>query len=402
MRKEIAKLERLGVDIRTNTAVGKDIPLDDLQPFDAIFLGIGLDKSRKMNIPGEDLPGVISGIDFLRKLNSGELVQLGERVAVIGGGNTAMDAARSALRQGKKVQVLYRRSSREMPAIEEEINDALAEGVQLHTLVAPVRVLGEGGRVTGLELVKMKLGEPDESGRRRPIPIEGSEFRIDIDTVITAIGEQPDFSPLPDSLHHDDWVVQIDETGRTTRPPIFAGGDIVDQPHTVVDAMASGKRAAMAIDTFLCGFDLTAVLDKIRLGDSNSLSMKRYVLGQDVAAEFDNTVVVQPEDINFNYFTSKKRVEERYREVTERIDNFDEVNLGATAEMVFAEALRCFNCGVCNQCDNCIVFCPDFAIHRGDAEHPYLIDYAYCKGCGICAHECPRHAIVMVREEDWQ
>ncbi len=398
LKKDLQKLYDLGVTFRLNTRIGRDVAFDDLRAFDAVFLAIGLERSRNMGIPGEDLNGVFSGLDFLRRLNTGESVAMGNRVVVIGGGNTAMDAARSALRLGKHVTILYRRSREEMPAIEDEIEEALAEGIELQTLVAPVRILGKNGHVTGIELIRMRLGEPDESGRRRPIPIEGSEFQMPVDAVISAIGEAPDFSFLPDALEHTRNVVHIDAIGSTSKPPFFAGGDIVEQPHTVIDAMASGKRAAMAIDMFLCGMDLTSALDKVRLGDGPALSMRRYVLNGHLPDNVDNHKIATFEHLNVNYFKHADRRAERQRDVRERIRDFDEVNLGFTEDMLQAEVARCFNCGVCNACDNCFVFCPDFAIQRNGNGQPYLIDYNYCKGCGICAHECPRDAISMVKE----
>ena len=398
LQQELHKLDDLGVVMKVNTRIGRDVPFESVLAFDAVFLATGLQTSRKLGIPGEHLQGVFSGLDFLRKLNSGRPVEMGTRVAVIGGGNTAMDAARSALRLGKQVTLFYRRTRQEMPAIVEEIEEALAEGIELQTLVAPIRIIGKNGRVVGMELIRMQLGDPDSSGRRRPIPIKGSEFRIDIDAVIAAIGEAPDFSFLPDSLRSQDHVISVDEIGRTPKAPIFAGGDIIDQPHTVIDAMASGKRAAMAIDEFLCGMDLSAALHSIRLGDSGVLSMRRYVLKGRLPEAVDHRTVVRFDQLNLNYFQHQDRMPEPHLEVEQRIHNFAEVNTGYSDEMALAEALRCFNCGVCNQCDNCLIFCPDFAIRRNGASRPYSIDYDYCKGCGICAHECPRNAISMIRE----
>jgi 2-oxoacid:acceptor oxidoreductase delta subunit (pyruvate/2-ketoisovalerate family) len=254
-------------------------------------------------------------------------------------------------------------------------------------------------------MMRMRLGDPDESGRQRPVPIAGSNFHIEIDTVITAIGEEPDFSFLPDELHQGRNVITIDQIGHTRQTGVFAGGDIVAQPHTVVDAIASGKRAAMAMDMFLrgpqgplSGQDLTAVLHEIRLGDQGALSMRRYVEERHLSEKIDNTRVVDFGHLNTDYFAPADRLHMPERDIVERIHDFGEVSLGYTEVMALAEAGRCFNCGVCNECDNCIVFCPDFAIKRNSLGRPYKIDYNYCKGCGICAHECPRCAITMVRE----
>ena len=403
LKAELRKLDDLGVELVTNARVGRDVPWEELQQHDAIFVATGVWRSRRLNVPGEDLQGVLSGLEFLRALNSGQRVELGERVAVIGGGNTAMDVARSALRLGKRVLIAYRRTREEMPAIPEEIEEALAEGAELMELVAPVRVLEQNGRVAGIELQKMRLGEPDESGRRRPVPIEGSEFTLDVDTVITAIGEAPDFAGLPEELYQGQSVVPIDELGRAPLQKVFAGGDIVDQPHTVVDAIASGKRAAIAIDLFLKGrlnAGAREALQRSRVAQGG-LSMRRY-LEDPEALMIDNAQTVEYDQLNTAYFRKAKRLAAMERPAEARVQDFAEVKLGFDADEAVAEAERCFHCGVCNECDNCWVFCPDFAVQRdasanGDGR-PYLIDYDYCKGCGICAHECPRHVIELVRE----
>ncbi len=403
LKAELRKLDDLGVELVTNARVGRDVPWEELQQHDAIFVATGVWRSRRLNVPGEDLQGVLSGLEFLKALNSGQRVELGERVAVIGGGNTAMDVARSALRLGKRVLIAYRRTREEMPAIPEEIEEALAEGAELMELVAPVRVLEQNGRVAGIELQKMRLGEPDESGRRRPVPIEGSEFTLDVDTVITAIGEAPDFAGLPEELYQGQSVVPIDELGRAPLQKVFAGGDIVDQPHTVVDAIASGKRAAIAIDLFLKGrlnAGAREALQRSRVAQGG-LSMRRY-LEDPEALMIDNAQTVEYDQLNTAYFRKAKRLTAMERPAEARVQDFAEVKLGFDADEATMEAERCFHCGVCNECDNCWVFCPDFAVQRdasanGDGR-PYLIDYDYCKGCGICAHECPRHVIELVRE----
>ncbi|WP_367883448.1 FAD-dependent oxidoreductase [Thermococcus peptonophilus] len=191
--RDIATVIGTGIEVKTNTALGRDVTLEELrEEYDAVFLGVGAWRSRRMGIPGgEELEGVMHGIEFLRKVNMGEEVKLGERVIVVGGGNTAMDVARTALRLGAKVTVVYRRSRAEMPANEREVEEAMEEGVEFLFLTNPVRILGDG-KVEEVELIKMRLREPDASGRRRPIPIEGSEFRVKADNVILAIGQYCD------------------------------------------------------------------------------------------------------------------------------------------------------------------------------------------------------------------
>ncbi len=393
---EIMRLERFGVEIKTGVQVGKDIPWNEFLQHDAVFLAVGVHKSRKLNVPGEDLDGVIAGLDFLSRINSGEDVSLGKNVAVIGGGNTAMDAVRTALRLGSTPAIYYRRTRAEMPAILDEIEEAEREGIPMEFLVTPVELIGENGALKAMKLQRMELGEPDESGRRRPVPVEGSEYVVEVDNVITAIGEQGDFTSIPEKLI--EWgVVKSDAFGQTEQRPVFAGGDIIEQPHTVVHAIGSGKKAAMAIHAYLNGGDIATLADKIHVGNKGGVSFLRFRDGHE-GDPVDNHEVVTFENINTSYFTRKDRHQVPELDVKTRITNFEEVKGTIDREAAMDEALRCFNCGVCNMCDNCLVFCPDVAIKRRDDRFRYEIDYAYCKGCGICVVECPRSALSLVPE----
>ena len=396
LEREIAAIEALGVEIKTNMRLGDNLSLDDLGDYKAIFIAVGLSKSRKLNIPGEEARGVIPGLEFLKRLNLGEEVQVGSRVVVVGGGNTAMDAARSALRLGAKVTVLYRRSRQEMPAIPEEVEEALEEGVDIQFLATPVEVLTRDGQVVGLRCIRMRLGEPDESGRRRPIPIEGSEFTVQADAVIPAIGQVADLSFLEAGswkLEVERGRIAINEAGATTRPGIFAGGDVATPFGTVAHAIGSGKRAAMAIDRYLRGEELPSFPpfeESVRFSP------------RPVESE-----IVRFEDLNLAYFEWAERRESAVRPPEERVKDFDEVALGLDEEQALAEASRCFNCGTCIMCDNCLNFCPDVAISRKNGSGPvsypfYEINYDYCKGCGICAEECPRDAISLEEETKWR
>lgn len=394
--KEILRLEKFGIEIKTGIKVGEDVTWDQLLEFDAVFLATGVHKSRELKIQGEDLNGVLSGLDFLSKINKGQKVELGEKVAVIGGGNTAMDAVRTALRLGATAKIFYRRTRAEMPAILDEIEEAEREGIEMEFLVTPVEIHGKNGNMSEMTLQKMELGAPDESGRRRPVPIEGSEYRVPVDNIIAAVGEQGDFNFIPDELL--EWgVVKSNVFGQTEIKKVFAGGDIIEQPHTVVHAIGSGKRSAMAIQTFLNHGELEPLLDKIRVGHKGGFSYKRFYDGKN-GDSVDNQEVVHFERININYFVEKKRNVTGESDVNSRISNFEEVKSTFDEKTVVEEAKRCFNCGVCNMCDNCIVFCPDVAIKRREDNFRYEIDYDYCKGCGICAAECPRNAISLIPE----
>ncbi len=395
--KEIHRIEKLGVVIETSTAVGRDIPWDDLMTYDAVYLASGVHQNRKLNVPGEELEGVQSGLEFLRKVNAGEKVPIGERVAIIGGGNTAMDAARTALRLGSKPTIFYRRTRAEMPAIRDEVDETELEGIDMVFLVSPSKIIGDDGRVRGLELLKMELGEPDESGRRRPVPIPGSEYQVPVDTIITAIGEVGDFSFLPPELQPKNGVIPVNRIGQTAIPKVFAGGDIVPQPHTVVHAIGAGKKAAMAIDAFLTNKNLEDIFPQIQIGFKGSLSFRRYV-GDLPRDPVDNREVVHIEHVNLDHFEHEERHPVPELPVETRVLNFSEVKVGFTKETAVEEAKRCFNCGVCNMCDNCLIYCPDTAIQRREDGYRYVIDYDYCKGCGICVQECPRFAMTLEPE----
>lgn len=255
---EIERVKDLGVQIRTNTSIGRDLTIDELlrEGYKAIFIAVGAQRSAKLGIEGEELMGVMHAIDFLREVNMGKKVELGDRVAVIGGGNVAIDAARTLLRlRPGEVSILYRRSKEEMPANPWEVKQAEREGVKFHFLVAPRKILGKDGRLVAIECVRMKLGEPDESGRRRPIPIEGSDFTMEFDTMILAVGESSDLALLPKGIEVTQRnTITVDPiTLATSSAGIFAGGDAVSGPATVIEAIVAGKRAAFSIDSYLRG-----------------------------------------------------------------------------------------------------------------------------------------------------
>ncbi|HSW35587.1 MAG TPA: NADH-quinone oxidoreductase subunit NuoF [Candidatus Limnocylindrales bacterium] len=320
LNKEIDVIKNMGVEIKTGMKVGRDITVDQMlnNGFSAVFLGIGAHKDQPLGIPGEDLDGVISGINFLRDLNLGRALDLsGKVVAVIGGGNVAADAARSALRLGAaSVTVYYRRLKGDMPALREEIEEMEKEGIQIQTLVAPVRVFGENGKVSGLELVEMKLCEFDLSGRRRPVPIVGSSVTAKADIVISAVGYTPDPNGLEAGLEltNGGSFVVDPETMATTIAGVYAGGDCVTGAATLIEAVEAGKKAASSIDLYLGG----------------------------------NGVVVEPKEIV--RVVSGEIVETEIRRVSvparHAVEGFKEMELGYTLEQAIEEASRCLRCDV--------------------------------------------------------
>lgn len=323
---EIDVIKKLGVEIKTNTTVGKDVQLSDLrEQYQAVFIATGAHKGLKLNIEGEDCTQVVDAVDFLRAMNLGGEVKIGERVAVIGGGDAAVDAARVAKRLGKDVKVFYRRTRGEMPAAKEEIEELDHEGIEIQFLVAPVRALLENGGLKGIECIRMELGDIDKSGRRRPVPIEGSEFTVEIDTLIPAIGQEPDVVPLADGngLKLSRWsTIEIDpETLYTGVEGIFAGGDVVTGPATVVDAMAHGKIAAQVIQSYVQGLPV-----------NRQYSVTRPALDVEV-------IELSDEEIEGLHKPAMPLLP-----VKERVGNFKEVQLGFTAELAVAEAKRCVRC----------------------------------------------------------
>jgi len=258
---EMEWFKALGVKVKTNTVVGRDLSIDELlkQGYKALFIATGAHEEQKLRIRGGELNGVFHALDFLEKANTLEKVELADKVSIIGGGNVAIDSARTALRLGaKEVAILYRRSKEEMPASPWEIKEAEEEGIKIEFLVAPQKILGENGEVTAIECIRMELGEPDETGRRRPIPIQGSEFTIETGSVIMAIGQTPNLVFLPKEVEiTEERTIVVDPfTLETSRPGFFAGGDVVLGPATVMEAIIAGKQAAISIDLHLRGGSL--------------------------------------------------------------------------------------------------------------------------------------------------
>jgi len=339
---EVRVIQDMGVEIRTGVDIGKDITLKQLrkQGYRAIFLGIGAQECKDLGIEGEDLEGVYPGVSFLREVNLGKKVSLGNRIAVVGGGNVAMDAVRTALRLGSKEPfIIYRRSLEEMPANEEEIEESREEGIRIHTLTNPTRIIGEKGRVKAIECIKMKLGDPDESGRRRPLPVEGSEFIIEVDGVIPAIGQESDWACLgPEcTCTLSSWgTMNVDPlTLQTDDPDIFAGGDAVTGPRTVIEAIEAGKQAAISIDRFIRGEDLSEGREK----------------------QWETTGEVPTEGYDPIPRTPMPRLAPG-----KRMDNFQEVQLGFSEDQAVAEARRCISCGICSECYSCAQVCKAEAV----------------------------------------
>ena len=392
--REISEIQALGVEIRTGIPFGEKVKQDDLRDYQAIFIATGAYRGRGLNIPGEKGKSVLSGLDLLRKINLRKKVTLGDKVAIIGGGNTATDAARSVIRMGKKATILYRRSKEEMPAFEDEIVEAMEEGVKIRYLVNPIRIR-EKDDMKRLECLRMELGEKDESGRRRPVTIPNSSLVIEVDTVIVAAGEEIEVSFLPKGIENRDGIILTQRDGSTGLKGIFAGGDLTSNQRTVAHAIGSGKKAALAIDCYLQGKDSEEAIRQILIGEGPSLSIFRHLHPEERPM---NSHVVTFEELNTDYFQTSKRNEEHREPAKKRVKGFDEVTSTFEEDKALREAERCFSCGTCNGCENCYVFCPDASIMKTEDILSHQVDYDFCKGCGICFSECPRGAIALKEE----
>jgi 2-oxoacid:acceptor oxidoreductase delta subunit (pyruvate/2-ketoisovalerate family) len=397
--RQIEWLRACGIDIRCNAPMGGDAVRALLEGFDAVFAASGAHRGRPLGVAGEDGPGVRAGLEFLKAVNRGERPDVGHRVIVVGGGNTAMDCARAALRLGADVTVLYRRTLAEMPAIPAEIEEAQREGIDFEFLAAPHALLHAAGSLIGIECERMMLGEPDASGRRRPVAAPDGAFGMPADLVLTAIGEDADLDSLPADVVLPNGSIRVDEVGGTVQARLWAGGDAAGVDRTVSDALGSGKAAAIGIDRALRSMrgeppERAEDLDSLRWA-GGCLSMTRWRGDDPVRRTAPVNRIAGFETLNTTHYQHVPRHRERVRYAD--VPDFSEVNEGLLPADFTAEARRCFNCGVCNECELCLIFCPDVAIRR----HPaggFEIDSDHCKGCGLCAEECPRGAIVMTRE----
>jgi heterodisulfide reductase subunit A-like polyferredoxin len=351
---EIKIVEDLGVEIKTNVLLGKDVTIDSLKKdgFKAVYVAIGAHKDLKLGIDGENADGVISSVDFLREVNMGNRNSIGKKVLVVGGGNVAMDAARTALRLGSDVTVVYRRSREQMPANIWEIEHAEEEGVKFDLLSSPVEVISKNNKVTALKCLKNELGELDRSGRRRPVPVKDSEFEIEADTIIIAIGQTVHDEPVKKvkQICFDRWgTIECNDDNTTTEHDgIFSGGDCVTGPATMIEAIAAGNKAANAI--------------------------QNYIEGTDKKLEPDMLPKTEIEDINLKVSNKSGRGNMPMIGMDKRKNTFDEVELGFSEEDIIREANRCVDCSVCSECMACVSACQAEAICHMQQEEIIDID----------------------------
>lgn len=389
VRAEIAAIQEMGVEIRTNTPVGTHLTLDHLRRdgFKAFFLGIGAWACSRLGIEGEnDFPQVFGALSLLAHGALAKKEKPGDRIAIIGGGNAAIDAARSCVRLGcSSVSIVYRRTRSEMPAHFEEIVQAAEEGVHFHQLTIPVKIVGTQGDVEALECMMATLGDPDESGRRRPIPIPDSSYCMPVDTVVSAIGQVPHIGALPGfreiELSRRETIKADPTTGRTNSLDVFAAGDAVTGAATVVQAIGGGKRCAWAIHSFLRGLPMT----------QPPIVRPR--------------AMIAPQRLTYEEKVFVQRQEIPLINLHRRMCSFDQVELGLDPSAAREEAKRCMRCDVCERCGECVRVCKEelgvsaITFYHAGENSLILKDYVHglpnCIGCGSCVNICPTGALQM-------
>jgi NADPH-dependent glutamate synthase beta subunit-like oxidoreductase len=420
---EIQRILGLGVTLKCNTKVGEDVSFKELRKkYDAIYIAGGAHKGANMNVPGEDSANVFTAASFLNRVNTGARVDIGDRVVVIGGGDSAIDAARVSLRlqtlkretqeladvqeldqeeldrdvkvevaahdtisdkamvdaarvskrisKYSEVVIIYRRTRAEMPAISEDVDAAAAEGIRIEYLAAPVGFETEGGRATAITCVRMELGEPDDSGRRRPVPIEGSEFTLPVDTVMVGIGQTPDLPGSMSALANQWGWVDANSVGATKEEGVFSGGDTLGLGISA-KAIGQGRVAARAMDAYL-----------------QKQGYKLPLMG----------TPIRHTELRLDYYEPAPRNEEVEISVEEAIAGFEEIKRAISTEQALTEAGRCMSCGLCNACDQCRVYCPQQAVSRSYKRpkgQTMFTDYTRCTGCHVCFEACPTGYIQM-------
>lgn len=400
LKKEIKRIQNIGVHIHCETPVTEALLQKINQKYNALFIGCGYSRPIKLKIPGAK--SAHDGLRFLHQIRSGEKVALQGTAAVVGGGNTAIDVARSLARLGLKPIIAYRRRRQDMPAFEPEIERALKEGIKLMELVSPIRIEEDPNNRSKsdssfkMTLQKMKVNAKEIRGRARVIP-DGDKTKIlQVQHIFIAIGaEAQALWHIPSAKNNNQLKLSHSKIIEQKIPVVF-GGDLTNETKSVTDAIASGKQAAIALDVyFKKGWGaIEESLLNCRVGTGPALSMTAY-LGEERNGRKPH--IVSFDEINSDYFQSAPRVISPTLSTDQSLRSFSEIEATLSKRAATQEAERCFNCGICNSCDYCRIFCPDMAVMVEKAERHINLDY--CKGCGICVTECPRNAMALEEEK---
>ena len=380
---EIARIVALGIDVRSGEALATAEDFARLRgEYDAVYLAIGARRQKRLPRLDYTRPWVIEGAEYLARANSGATPALGKRVVVIGGGSAALDAARSARRAGHEVTILALESAAQMPAQREEVAEALEEGIALVDGAMLTEAVEQGNAGLALHCLRVRFEAGAQRGQFTVAPIADSEFTLAADAIVTSIGQDPDLAPLQGALESDSALLKVDARQSTNAERVYAGGDVASMARFVTEAVGMGQRAAHEIDRVL------------RTADDDTLAQTEPVVGLGTIATF--------------YYPKQARATEQRLDAAQRLTSEIEVQLGFELEQALAETERCFSCGTCIFCDNCVQLCPDLAVKRliddgsdgssDGAPDGYLVLTDYCKGCGICVKECPTGSMKMLEE----
>ena len=400
LNREITRIAELGITIHCRTPVTADLLAKLTNEFDAVFIGCGFSRSIRMNIPGEDQTQ--DGLRLLHRIRDGQSLPIAGTAAVVGGGNTAVDVARSLKRLGAEPIIVYRRRKADMPAFEPEIEMALEEGIGLRELVAPIAIRKNEPATSAKEngytvtLQKMKVSATEIRGRARVLPDGEETESLCVDHIFMAIGAGPEAMWEHPQQKDGDRITLSHCTIIKHKRPLIVGGDLTNDTLSVADAIASGKQAAMALDVYFKKGPaaIEEHLSRSRVGNGTSVSMAAYL---DSEGRHKNSHVVTYAEINSDYFDSSTRVVPARLSPQDRARSFAEIESILTKDEALAEAQRCFNCGICTACDYCRIYCPEVAVVVEKAQRHINLDY--CKGCGICVTECPRNAMALEEEK---
>jgi len=375
---EIARIVALGIDVRCGASMETSEDFERLRAeFDAVYLAIGARCQKRLPRLDYARTWVMDGADYLARANAGAPPALGKRVVVIGGGSAALDVARSARRAGHEVTILALESVAQMPAQRDEVAEALEEGIALSDGAMLTEVVDMGGAGLSLKCVRVRFEAGIPRGQFTVTPVAGSEFSLGADAIVPSIGQDPDLAPLSAALEADGALIKADPRQATSLERVYAGGDVSSMARFVTEAIGMGQRAAREIDRVLRG--------SVPRADA-----------ADAAADSDAEPIVPLAAINTFYYPGQARAVEARLPIAERLASDVEVQVGFDVESALAETGRCFSCGTCIQCDNCVHYCPDLAVKReGDG---YVVLTDYCKGCGICVKECPTGSMKMMEE----